>query len=79
MTRLRSCDLTAVSQCIIRYHYGDPWRICRENVSVPDSVLNFAVRNVFDTYYVNTSASATRGADVPGLGRQVALSYQITF
>ncbi len=44
-----------------------------------ESVLNFAVRNVFDTYYINTSASATRGADVPGLGRQVALSYQITF
>jgi iron complex outermembrane receptor protein len=34
---------------------------------------------VFDTYYINPSASATRGADVPGLGRSVALSYQITF
>jgi len=42
-------------------------------------VLNFAVRNVFDTYYVNPSASATRGADVPGLGRTIALSYQVTF
>lgn len=44
-----------------------------------DSVLNFAVRNVFDTDYVNPSASATRGADVPGLGRTIALSYQMTF
>lgn len=44
-----------------------------------ESVLNLAVRNVFDTYYINPSASATRGADVPGLGRSVALSYQITF
>lgn len=44
-----------------------------------ESVLNFAVRNVFDTYYVNPSASATRGADVPGLGRTIALSYQVSF
>lgn len=44
-----------------------------------DSVLSFAVRNVFDTYYINPTASATRGADVPGLGRTVGLSYQVTF
>lgn len=44
-----------------------------------ESVLNFAVRNVFDTYYVNPAASATRGADVPGLGRTIALSYQMSF
>lgn len=44
-----------------------------------ESVLNFAARNVFDTYYVNPSASATRGADVPGLGRTIALSYQMSF
>ncbi len=44
-----------------------------------ESVLSFAVRNVFDTDYLNPSASATRGANVPGLGRTVALSYQVTF
>lgn len=41
--------------------------------------LNFAVRNVFDTYYVNPTASATRGADVPGLGRTIAASFKVTF
>ncbi|MGB6119123.1 MAG: TonB-dependent receptor [Mesorhizobium sp.] len=44
-----------------------------------DSVLNFAVRNVFDTFYINPSATATRNAEVPGLGRAVALSYQVNF
>lgn len=44
-----------------------------------DGVLNFAVRNVFNTYYINPSASATRNADIPGLGRTFAMSYQITF
>ncbi|MFE0013373.1 TonB-dependent receptor [Mesorhizobium sp. NPDC059054] len=41
--------------------------------------LNFAVRNLFDTYYVNPTASATRGADVPGLGRTIAASFKVTF
>lgn len=44
-----------------------------------ESVLSLAVRNVFDTDYVNPSASATRGADVPGLGRSFGMSYQVTF
>ncbi|MBN9237588.1 MULTISPECIES: TonB-dependent receptor [Phyllobacteriaceae] len=41
--------------------------------------LNFAVRNLFDTYYINPTASATRGADVPGLGRTIAASFKVTF
>lgn len=41
--------------------------------------LALAVRNVFDTYYVNPTASATRGGEVPGLGRTIALSYRVTF
>jgi len=43
--RFRSCDLAAFSQHIIRYHYRDPWRICGENVSVPDGLLNLAGRS----------------------------------
>ncbi len=41
--------------------------------------LSLGVRNVFDTDYVNPTASAVRGADVPGLGRTVALTYRVTF
>lgn len=41
--------------------------------------LSLGVRNVFDTSYTNPVASAVRGADVPGLGRTVALTYRVTF
>ncbi|WP_417686802.1 TonB-dependent receptor [Roseibium sp.] len=41
--------------------------------------LAFGVRNLLDTEYVNPTATATRGAKVPGLGRTLALSYQIKF
>lgn len=41
--------------------------------------LSLGVRNVLDTYYVNPVASAVRGAEVPGLGRTVALTYRVTF
>jgi len=41
--------------------------------------LSFAVRNVFDTFYINPTASATRGADVPGLGRTFLAAYTKTF
>ncbi|MBD8893279.1 TonB-dependent receptor [Roseibium litorale] len=41
--------------------------------------LSLAVRNVFDTSYVNPVASAVRGAEVPGLGRTIALTYRVTF
>ncbi|MFC6490196.1 TonB-dependent receptor [Nitratireductor sp. GCM10026969] len=41
--------------------------------------LSLAVRNVFDTDYINPTATATRGAPVPGLGRSVYASYKITF
>lgn len=43
------------------------------------SELSVAVRNVFDTSYINPSASATRGVPVPGLGRSVFASYKMTF
>lgn len=43
------------------------------------SKLSLGVRNVFDTSYVNPVASAVRGADVPGLGRTIALTYRATF
>ncbi|MEH0074203.1 TonB-dependent receptor [Pannonibacter sp. Pt2] len=41
--------------------------------------LSLGVRNVLDTYYVNPVASAVRGAEVPGLGRTVALTYRVSF
>ena len=41
--------------------------------------LNAGVRNLFDTDYVNPTASATRGADVPGLGRSFGISYTHQF
>lgn len=43
------------------------------------SELNLAVRNLFDTDYVNPTASATRGAPVPGLGQTVFASYKVQF
>lgn len=43
------------------------------------SEMSVAVRNVFDTSYINPSASATRGVAVPGLGRTVFASYKKTF
>lgn len=41
--------------------------------------LSLAVRNLFDTDYINPTATATRGAPVAGLGRSVFASYRITF
>ncbi|WP_417669047.1 TonB-dependent receptor [Roseibium sp.] len=41
--------------------------------------LAFGVRNLLDTDYVNPTATATRDANVPGLGRTIALSYQVKF
>lgn len=41
--------------------------------------LSVAVRNVFDTYYVNPTASATRGAQVPGQGRTFLAAYTMKF
>ncbi|MFN4167237.1 MAG: TonB-dependent receptor [Pannonibacter phragmitetus] len=41
--------------------------------------LSLGVRNVFDTEYVNPTASAVRGAEISGLGRTVALTYRVTF
>ncbi|WP_435656480.1 TonB-dependent receptor [Brucella pituitosa] len=43
------------------------------------SEASLAVRNVFDTYYINPTATATRNAPVAGLGRSVFLSYKVTF
>jgi iron complex outermembrane receptor protein len=43
------------------------------------SELSLAVRNVFDTSYINPTASATRGVPVPGLGRTIFASYKKTF
>lgn len=43
------------------------------------SEMSLAVRNVFDTSYINPSASATRGVAVPGLGRTIFASYKKTF
>jgi iron complex outermembrane recepter protein len=41
--------------------------------------LSLAVRNVFDTFYINPTATATRSAPVPGLGRTVFAAYKMTF
>ncbi|WP_048646714.1 TonB-dependent receptor [Nitratireductor soli] len=41
--------------------------------------LSVAVRNVFDTFYINPTATATRGAPVPGLGRSIFAAYTQTF
>lgn len=41
--------------------------------------LGLGVYNVFDTDYGNPTASATRGTEVPGLGRTIAFSYKATF
>ncbi|WP_342640416.1 TonB-dependent receptor [Rhodoligotrophos ferricapiens] len=41
--------------------------------------LSIAVRNLFDSYYINPTATATRGAPVPGLGRTIFASYTASF
>ncbi|MCR4264862.1 TonB-dependent receptor [Nitratireductor sp. ZSWI3] len=41
--------------------------------------LSIAVRNVFDEFYINPTATATRGAPVPGLGRTIFAAYTKTF
>ncbi|WP_321340879.1 TonB-dependent receptor [Breoghania sp.] len=41
--------------------------------------LAVGVENVLDTAYLNPTATATRGADVPGLGRTVSLSFSRKF
>ena len=41
--------------------------------------LVLGVYNVFDTDYANPTASATRGIEVPGLGRTVGISYKAVF
>ncbi|MCP1198306.1 TonB-dependent receptor [Notoacmeibacter sp. MSK16QG-6] len=41
--------------------------------------LSLGVYNVFDTDYANPTATATRGTEVPGLGRTVAFSYKAVF
>ncbi|MBD8876978.1 TonB-dependent receptor [Roseibium polysiphoniae] len=41
--------------------------------------LSLGVRNILDTDYINPTATATRGISVAGLGRTIALSYQVKF
>ncbi len=41
--------------------------------------LSFGVENLFDTDYMNPTASATRNNVVNGFGRTVSLGYKVTF
>ncbi len=41
--------------------------------------LSLGVFNVLDTDYANPTATATRGTEVPGLGRTIAFSYKAVF
>ncbi|WP_244598146.1 TonB-dependent receptor [Pseudohoeflea suaedae] len=41
--------------------------------------LGVGIYNVFDTDYANPTASATRGIEVPGLGRTIGVSYKAVF
>ncbi|MGV6874153.1 TonB-dependent receptor domain-containing protein [Pseudochelatococcus sp. B33] len=49
------------------------------NQFISDHEFNVAVRNLLDHDYINPSATATRDARVPGLGRTIAVSYKATF
>lgn len=49
------------------------------NEFVTGHELNLTVRNLLDRDYINPSATATRDARVPGLGRTIAVSYKATF
>ncbi len=41
--------------------------------------LSFGVENLFDTDYMNPTASATRNNVVNGFGRTVSIGYKVTF
>ncbi len=41
--------------------------------------LSFGIENLFDTDYMNPTASATRNTVVNGFGRTVTVSYKVTF
>lgn len=46
---------------------------------VGGGTLGFGVRNIFDTDYINPTATATRSVPVEGLGRTLAISYTTWF
>ncbi|MBB5751758.1 TonB-dependent receptor [Prosthecomicrobium pneumaticum] len=46
---------------------------------IGSGTLGFGIRNIFDTDYINPTATATRSVPVEGLGRTLAISYTTSF